>query len=126
LIESGKYQYKVIGVEKETQNRLLLDQISINSKSDTGLRKYKAAALPLSFRKKGDVEITVINPENNTVLTAFTYEYVSPESLYIDLTTFVDKGVKRFWIKMKQVETKETRYYAYQISEIGDLVLVEK
>jgi hypothetical protein len=126
LIESGKYQYKVIGIEKETQNRLLLDQIGIHAKSDAMPRKYKAVPLPLSFRKKGDVEISIINPDNDKLLAAFTYEYVSPESFYINLANFVDNGVKRFWVKVKQVKTKEFQLYAYQVNGLGELVLVEK
>lgn len=125
LIESGKYQYKVIGVEKETQNRLLLDQMSINSIRDNAPRKYKVALVPLSFRKKGDLEILVINPDNDARLAAFTYEYAFPESFYINLTKFVDNGMKKFWIRVKQVKTKETRHYTYQINDSGELVLAE-
>jgi hypothetical protein len=126
LTENGKYQYKVIGVEKETQSRLLLDQIDINTIRENAPRKYKVALVPLSFRKKGDLEIFVINPDNDARLAAFTYEYIFPESFYVNLTKFVDNGMKKFWIKVKQVKTKETRHYTYQMNDSGELVLTEK
>ncbi len=124
LIVRGNYQYKVIGVEKESEDRLLLDQVSINS---NGLpQKYKWIQIPLSFSKKGDLDISVINPYTDALLYAQTFEYIVPEIFSINLTKFVNQGIKRFWIKIRQVKTKEFRQYTYQINDLGDLVLFEK
>jgi hypothetical protein len=121
----GAYQYDIIGVYKETGYRVLLDRIPVSFKQEVNLPKQFIARIPLSYSGKGKLEGKVINASTDEVLTTIQYDYVYPETLGVNLTKFVKQGIHRFWVKMRNIKTKEFHQFTFQVTN-GELTLLNK
>jgi hypothetical protein len=121
----GTFQYDIIGVYKETGYRVILDGIPVSFKPEVNLPKQFIARIPLTYAAKGKLEGKVINAGTDAVLTTIQYDYVYPETLGVNLTRFVKQGVSRFWIRIRNIKTKEFHQFTFQVSN-GELSLLEK
>lgn len=126
LTSQGEYQYKVIGVDIAEGNRVLLDQAKIKFKPDEVLSKKVLAKIPLSFTQNGRVEVFVMNSNDTEILNYWVHDYAVPETLFVELTKFVDAGIREFQIKTRHNKTRETRGFYFHVNEFGEVVLVEK
>jgi hypothetical protein len=122
----GVYQYAIIGVYRENGYRVLLDESSVSFKQEVNLPKQFIARVPLSFAGKGKLEGKVINASTDEVLKTIQYVYVYPETLGVNVTVFVKRDVKRFWIKIRNTKTKEFHQFTFQVDMNDELVLIEK
>jgi hypothetical protein len=125
LSDYGMYQYSIIGVYKETGYRVLLDGIPVSFKQEVNFPKQFIARIPLSYTGKGKLEGKVINASTDEVLTLIHYDYVYPETLGVNLTKFVKLGISRFWVRIRNIKTKEFQQFTFQVSN-GELTLLEK
>jgi hypothetical protein len=125
LSVQGEYQYKIIGVARELENRWVLDRIKLRFDPQIRTKQF-IGRLPLSFTSNGAVGITIINAHTDQALTFFSHPYSLPEVVDVNLTRFVNAGVTRFWIRARNTKTKEVRQYTYRLTAEGELVLVEK
>jgi len=125
LSARGMYQYKIIGVEREAESRLLLDQVKINFNPLTSPEKQTIVKVPFLFASKGRVEIFVINKADHDLLDYSVREFVEPETVSINLTKFVDYGIQQFWIKLRHIRSKELKQHIFVMNETGELVLRE-
>jgi hypothetical protein len=126
LTSQGMYQYKIIGVERDSEDRILLDQISIPFKPIETLVKQIVAKVPFSFASKGRVEVFVIDKEDNELLDYSVREFITPETLSVNLTKFFDAGIKNFWIKLRHTKSKELKQHIYFVNENLVPVLVDE
>lgn len=124
LSTSGIYQYKIIGVERNSEGRVFLDQVNIHFKPTPS--KELLVKIPFKFDSKGRVEVFVINKSDNELLDYSVYEYVTPESRSINLTKFFDYGIRNFWIKIRHTKSKELKQFIYSINEDSEPVLLDK
>lgn len=116
----GLYQYSVLVTDKTSSDRKLLDQVQVKH----AFVAVCKTDMPLNFLNPGLLEVTVLDPEKDFILHTFTYDYIQATTLPVDFTKYVRRGTRRFWIKVKQVNTKELQLFAYQVNESGQLQLV--
>lgn len=126
LLSYGTYQYDIIGVYKETGYRVLLDRTTVSIQPETNLPKQFIARVPLSFSGKGKIEGRVVNASTDEILTIIQYDYVYPETLGVNLTKYVKLGVSRFWVKIRNTKTKEFNQFTFQVTNTGELHLINK
>jgi hypothetical protein len=123
LHSDGKYHYRIIGISKSTKSRTQLGEVTV----DFWPERDFTASVPLSFSKKGALIISILNPDdNNRVLSVREYEYLQPETLPVPLSEYASLGVKRFWIKIRNEKTKESRLFGYYIDEMSRLQPIDK
>lgn len=118
LFSDGEYRYRVIGISKITHSRTLLDEVLVEFYPE---HDY-TAIIPLNFSKKGALTIFILDAENsNRTLHAGQYNYLQPGNLPVSLTEYAQIGIKRFWIKIRNERTKESRLFGYYIDEMSHL-----
>jgi hypothetical protein len=123
LHRDGEYCYRIIGISKTTKSRTQLDEVTVDFQPERDF----TASVPLSFSKKGTLKITIMNPDdNNMILKVSEYEYLRPSTLSVALSEYVRWGVKRFWIKIRNEETKESRLFGYYIDDMSQLQPIDK
>lgn len=113
LYEAGNYSYTILAVGKAGYERTVLDRSAINFEPFVEC----IASVELEFNKKGSLQISIMDPENSRVLHSFLYEYVQHQFLPVDLSAFVIKGIKRFWIKVRHQKSGEIKMFAFQVDD---------
>lgn len=118
LYKDGEYRYSIVGVDRTTQQRALLDEVNIVFNP---LREF-TANIQLDFQKRGKLFISVVDPEKNyQTLNVFEYAYEIPVTVPISLSPYAQRGLKRFWIRVKHERTNETKLFGYFIDEKNQL-----
>lgn len=117
VYEAGNYNYTILAVSKTGKERTVLDKSTINFEPLVEC----IASVELDFDKKGSLQISIMDPENNRVLHIFPYEYLQHQFLPVDLSVFVIKGIKRFWIKVRHEKSGEIKMFAFQVDSRNKL-----
>lgn len=115
VYSAGTYHYKIIGVT--SHDRFSLDGSMISFQPFVEC----IAEIPLTFGKKGSLQISIMDPDHSKTLHTFSYEYLQNQSLPIDLSEYAIKGVKRFWIKVRHERLGEVKMFAFLVDERNQL-----
>lgn len=113
LQKDGRYEYTIV-MENKLHRRALLDQVQVNH---VFIQIY-LANIPLEFNQPGLLSIDIIEAEMKTVVKTLSHDYQNPTTLSIDLSYQVKYSGKRFWIRVKQPGTKQTKVFAFEA--VGD------
>ncbi len=120
LQQDGQYEYTILMEDKTTYNRTLLDRVQVKH---TFAQKY-VAEVPLKFEYPGRLNIDVIDAERKKVVKTLSHDYQKPVTLSIDLSFQVNYVAKRFWVRVRQPETKQTEVFAFEAISDGVMRLV--
>lgn len=119
LQQDGQYEYTILA-EGSKNDRRLLDRVKVKH---VFIQTY-FAQLPLDFKSPGLLEIEIIEAERKTTVKTLSYNYQKPIILSIDLSFQVKYSGKRFWIKAKQLQSRQTKMFAFEALESGVMQLI--
>jgi len=119
LQQYGEFTYKIIGVAKGDADRILLDVSTVRFYPAKAVPKSYVTQVPLSFAGKGLVEIIVIDAFTDRVLSSYQVNYKTPQQFTIALA-----GTTRYWVRVKNMQTRESRQFTYQVNAQDEIALV--
>jgi hypothetical protein len=127
LQQHGTYVYDIVGISKNGEQRQLLDRKRIGfwPNSVYKSRPSLVASVPLSFKKKSDVDLLIMNKLSGEVLFQRTCAACSDQDLSIDLSNEVLRGVQHFRIEVYHLRSKSRVAYNYHVSHDGLLLVRE-
>lgn len=118
LNEAGEYRYSIIGVTTVSQSRILLDEITVMFSPQLDFTVH----IPLSFKKQGKVFISVVDPEKNyQTLNVIEHDYEAPATVPVDLSSYAQRGLRKFWIRVRNQRTGEVKLFGYYMDAMNRL-----
>ncbi|MEQ8423856.1 MAG: hypothetical protein RIA63_04040 [Cyclobacteriaceae bacterium] len=123
LTTEGTYTYQIIGINKFSSERYLLDETRTEfrfPKPEFQKMKY-VAVMPLDFPFKGEVEILVYDDPSGKFLTGIVVQDGRNTKTQIDLSRNVSLGYRHFRIEAKHLNSKNAMTKYFRLTEMGTL-----
>lgn len=127
LDREGTYIYSIIGVDKITEDRRLLDETRItiiSSKPVLDIMKY-VAQMNLGFPYKGSIELLVFDGLSKELLDKRIVDDGRNRVVPIDLTNLIIAGHRHFSIQAKNLISKNVKTRRFSIGQNGELIQIK-
>lgn len=127
LAEVGPYIYRIMGVEKSTRRRVLMDEIRIGfyPKYESEVIKH-VVNMPVNFPFAGEVEIVVLDALTNIVLFGSRIEDGRNVIVPLDLTRHVNQGHSYFRISAKHIKSRNVISETFALGQHGEFIKMSK
>lgn len=127
ISDAGIYVYKIIGVERNSERRILMDEIRVGYyPQPTEQGSTYVLSFLVNFLYAGNVELSVQDALTNKVLHGEVIKDGRSAIVPIDLTNYVAKGYRYFRIRASHLESKNVLSETFAISPEGQFIKVTK
>ncbi len=126
LSEPGLFVYRIIGVTKPGNERIILDETRVDffSTKPTQTIIERVIQFPVTF--SGPVEIVVSDAIKGTALFGTTIKADQNRLVPLDVTHLVNRGYRFFRIKATHVKSRNAFTQTYGLSDEGEWIVVPK
>lgn len=124
----GTYYYRIVGVSKDARTRIWLDDVRVEVKPPEIKRPTQTWILtfPVDFLFDGPVDVVITDARRDNVLTTQSLPNGQKQMISIDVSDFVNAGIRFFKIKAQHRASKNSSISTYRLTEAGEWIRMSR
>lgn len=125
LRERGAYTYRIMGIRKENEYPVLLDEQKIHYKTPVAKQEHpKWIYIPLSLKNGSPYLVLVFNRADYTLLRKYSgaFDEAKDSTFEINLAEFVTSGVKEFIVLASEPGSSQAKEFYYRVDGAGNVI----
>jgi hypothetical protein len=126
LLNPGTYTYRIAGVSKTGDHRVLLAerQVHDNPQGKQPSTEQYIIEMPVNFTMTGDVEVIVTDAQKGNVLFGFTVPDGQNIIVPVDVTRFVNQGIRFFSIRSVHIKSRNASKQTFALDHAGKWIAI--